>query len=97
MDLDIQIIDNLIYTNIFDKRNSFNFNIIKIPFWDSNLHISVFRNIVLNYIHRNNRLTTHKEDKITNIDSFFNLTLKFDYPLDFIHGYINSKFLESIK
>ena len=62
--MEINIIDNKLSTNIYDKRNIFNFEINRLPYFDSNLHISVFRNI--NFLHRNKILVTYYFDELNN-------------------------------
>ena len=90
LDLNIEIINDKIITKIYDKRQSFNFDIIKIPHWFSNLHINIFRNILLNFKYRINRLTTTEYDKDKDLNMFYTYAILKEYPINFLITYLYS-------
>ena len=83
LDVNIKTSDNRLVYKIFDKKDTFNFPVIKFQHYFSCLHKSVFRNIIVTYLIRMYNLTNNSND----IDNFkntmiFNLNnLMYDYRL----------------
>ena len=70
-DLEINIIDSKMITTIYDKRRYFEFNIIEIVCWSSNMNKLFFKNIVLNCINKKKTLIIKHCGKKKNISFFF--------------------------
>ncbi len=89
LDLSLKIIDSKIAINIYDKRDNYCFQINKLQFWNSSLHISVFRNILLNQLIRIRRICNSKEHIIQNITALLTQASKNGYPNEFIIDIFN--------
>ena len=48
LDLSLKIRNNNLIPKIYDKRDNYNFDAIKVLYFSSGVHISVFKNIFLN-------------------------------------------------
>lgn len=56
LDLLINIESDGVKIDLFDKRNTFNFHVNRLIFWNSNLSISIYRNIIISQISRIKRI-----------------------------------------
>ena len=88
LDVNININEsNGLIIDLYDKRNSFNFEINRIQHYSSVLHNSVFRNIIKNQVYRIKRLCTK-----SCIKKHFNdlkcIAVKNDYPIPMINSFI---------
>lgn len=62
--VNMEITHGDLVTGVFDKRDGFIFETIKILYFNSNVHICIFRNIFLNGINRIERLSSTINDMI---------------------------------
>lgn len=89
LDLKLEIVENRLNFDVYDKRSDYNFKINRYPHWDSNLHKSVFKGVILTQIYRINRIINNSWDRLIILDQFISNLKENDYPFDFIFKYIN--------
>jgi len=90
LDLNISIDNNnKIITNIFDKRNEFNFEIVKFQRFNSCLHKQVFKNIILSQIIRINRLCSPNVLKLQ-LNKLKEQLLKYGYNKNLVLNIIDN-------
>jgi hypothetical protein len=88
LDLDIDIVDFQLHTKIYDKRNDFNFLINRLPNWNSNIHSSIFRNIIFNINFRAKNLIQNNFDRINFLKIFYLIAIQMDFPVDFLNKHL---------
>ena len=91
LDLSISINEeiNNFKIDIFDKRDDFNFEVISLTNWFSNVSIRVLRNIIVSYLSRIERICNCKEGKINEI---VNLRHKLNFnkfPVGFVFSIVD--------
>lgn len=84
--LDIKFIlnNNRLTTDLYDKRTDYNFSMTALQDFSSNLHISVYRNIISNFVNRINKICS-KQFKTTHLVKFKQKLLKLGYPNKILH------------
>ena len=75
LDLNIHLINNKLYLDIYDKWTDFKFNVNTFTHFNSCLHTSVYRNIILNHLYRFKNLCSLKY-KSKNINHLIYLVLQ---------------------
>lgn len=88
LDIDIHITDNSANTNIYDKRNDFDFEVIRFTPWNSNISIKVFRNIIINHLHRINLICNIITYKNSLKEDFYHTLIQNKFPPQFIKKYL---------
>lgn len=88
LDLCITLANNNLLTDIYDKRKDFNFKVNTFTHFKSCLHVSVFRNILLNHLFRIKRLCSpHLIQK--NINQLVFDALHHGFPKKFVYSFIH--------
>lgn len=91
LDLSLLIKNNNILIDLYDKRNFFNFDIHYMPHWNSNLHKSIFVNVVIGQIIRFFRICGFGDSFLKSIYLFFaHLYYKNNFPINFLYFYFNT-------
>ena len=80
LDLYLEIRNAILITKIYDKRDNYDFDIIKILDFTSGVHISIFRNIFLNSLRRVERLRSETSIKMIEMIKLYHQALNRDYP-----------------
>jgi len=89
LDLNIIIQENgKITTDIYDKRNEYNFEIAKCQYFNSCLHKKVFKNIIINQLIRINRICS-KDNINKQVTVFKQYLQSHNYPTRLIDSIIN--------
>lgn len=88
LDLNIHIINNNLFTSLYDKKNDFKFDTLSMPHWLTNLHKKIFINILISQLFRfscicNTSFSLSKQIYIFKANLFY----KNGFPLDFINFY----------
>lgn len=76
LDLNIGIENGVFITKLFDKRDSFGFNITRLPYRDSNIPCRMFYSSITAECLRICRATTTHDDAITSIKGFLTRMMK---------------------
>lgn len=87
-DTNIGISSNHVMFDIYDKTDEFNFKVIKLQNWYSNIHLSLFRNILINQCRRIKALCNDKNLRDDHYRKLYNDGIKSDYPRDFLLKFI---------
>jgi hypothetical protein len=85
LDLTLWIENKKIMTRIYDKRNDYNFDTIRVMKWNSSVHIGIYRNIIAGYIDRCVKLNSEHSWTAECICDFKNRLIMSGYPLKFIN------------
>lgn len=88
LDLHIYLNDSKIDTNIYDKRSDFNFRVNLFTHFNSCLHISIYRNIILNHLFRIKNLCS-SQYKNKNINKLIHAAINSGYPKKFIYSLVH--------
>ena len=62
LDMEVVILDGIIYTKVYCKADNFPFNVISLPFLESNLDSRICYRVFYGQVVRFQRLTSHRED-----------------------------------
>lgn len=89
LDLNITIQNNALNFNLYDKRIIFPFNVNLFTPFNSCLHKSIYRNILLNYLHRIKKLCSKQYIK-QNVKSLKSNASKYHYPSNFLDSIIKN-------
>jgi len=84
LDVSLSLTSDGPYYRLYDKRDSYSFEVNRIIDWNNNLSVKIKRNFILNYItrcHRLNKSLTIRDQLITN---FVKMLLKSEYPVLFV-------------
>lgn len=76
-------------TTIYDKRDDFVFKTVKILHFDSNVHISIFRNVLMNGLKRIERLSSSVNYLIDKFVMWYIQAFMQGYPASFIKKKFN--------
>lgn len=87
LDLFIKIETGNVTVDIYDKRDSFNFHVIKLIHWNSNISIKVYRNILISQISRLKNICSDFSLFIKNINILKDTLVKNSIPISFINTY----------
>ena len=87
LDLKLIIKNHKIYTDIYDKRNDFSFNVNSFTNFSSCLHTSVYRNILSNYLFRIKNLCSSCF-KNHNIKKLVYAAIQHGYPKQFTYSIV---------
>lgn len=90
LDLKINLVNGFIATDIFDKRNNYNFNINYLTYWDSNVSIRLLRNIVVSQLSRIKRICSNDSAVITQLKSLYHKLICNGFPGDFVTKHFSS-------
>ena len=60
LDLNIHLLNNKLHLEIYNRRTDFKFNVNTFAHFKSCLHVSVYRNIILNHLYRIQNLCSSK-------------------------------------
>ena len=71
LDLDIRISDRKFVVKLFDKRDSFPFSIVRMPYRQSNIPTNMFNAAISAEVLRIARATTNKADFKTSCHTYF--------------------------
>ena len=58
LDLSIKLDNGKLTYNLYDKRNDFNFNMVRFPDMNSNIHLSTLKNVTFTQILRSLRVNS---------------------------------------
>lgn len=75
--------DKVIY-KIFNKRDEYNFKINHISNWESNLHLNIFRNLLINFFMRCKKLNSNNNVMNNTVSIFLKHSLLYGFPFHFI-------------
>ena len=89
LDIEIKFSNSTVTTSLYDKRNDFNFKVIKFIPWSSNLSIKVYRNTIINQTHRIKFICNNTNNTLSHINDFFNTLINNNYPFNFINKYLH--------
>ena len=62
MDLHLSISDGFVKTNIYDKRDDLDFDIVNFPFFDGDVHRSTSYGVYISKLIRFARVSSHVDD-----------------------------------
>ena len=92
MDLDITIENGIYVYKLFDKRDAFQFPIVRMPFIESNIPSSIFYGAVFSEILRIARCTLRFEDVVPRLQDLFDRMISQGANKSFILRQINKGF-----
>lgn len=95
LDLSVKIIDNRVIIGLYDKRKDFNFRVITLCNFYSNLYFKIFKNVVFNQFNRIKKICNNEKLFSIAIKDFLNCLRENNYP--FNYGNINSLVNASLK
>lgn len=84
LDVNLKCVDYKVMYKIYNKRDEYNFKINHITNWNSNLHINVFRNLLINFFHRCTKLNNNIFFMNLSIIHFLNHAKTNNFPVNFI-------------
>lgn len=87
LDLFISIENDSISIDIFDKRDAFKFDVIKLIYWESNISLSIYRNVLLSQLARINNICNNKSLCIKNFHKLKDILVGNNIPLPFINKF----------
>lgn len=90
LDLHLKLETNQVITDIYQKNNEFHLNINNLQHFSSNLHISLFRNIVINQLHRIVNICNKQENVSKQINIFKARAYSKGYPPNFYNSIIHN-------
>ena len=93
LDLDIEIKDDMFVYKLFDKRDAFSFEIVRMPFICSNIPSNIFYSAIFSEILRIIRCTLKFEDLKPRLKSLFERMIKQGATHCYICRQINKGFL----
>lgn len=88
LDINIKMKKGDLITNIHDKQNSFNFGVLKMLCFGSNVHLSIYRNISVYGLNRIDRLSSVQRKKNGVLCIWFNHALNYGYPAELLNGFL---------
>jgi hypothetical protein len=85
LDLHFYFQENNLFCTLFDKRNSFNFPVVALTNWQSNINKKIFMNIIISQIYRFLSICNNDSD-LSKVIYKFQAKLFYDnqFPLNFI-------------
>ena len=89
LDITISIQNKSFKTTIYDKRNQFKFNVKFFPHYSSCLSNQVFKNLIINYLLRIQRLDSNK-CTLSHINRLKNLCSMYNFPTIFVDRNIST-------
>ena len=89
LDLNLKTLHNRVITNLYDKKDSYNFTIIKLLSYRSCNSIQLFRNIILNQLFRIHRLSDPQFHYL-HIDNLKRISQNYHYPNIFVNNIISN-------
>ena len=88
LDLNIEISNSTFQTKLYDKRNNFNFNIIRMPYKSSNIPRKMFYSAMSAEILRICKTTTKFQDFITSARTLIERTIRQEGVINQIKNYL---------
>jgi hypothetical protein len=88
LDINLNLTNGLISFCLYDKRDAFPFEVNKLINWNSALHISIYRNIIINQLVRYDYLYSNDSARIKKVTGLLGYTLISGYPYHFIRRII---------
>ena len=88
LDLNLKIFNDTVYIDLYDKRNDFNFDILTMPHWNSNINKKVFSNVVIGQFLRYFKICSLRKNASKHC--FLLIARLFyhrNYPINFLNYY----------
>ena len=84
LDLDIKLSSEKMDICLFDKRRTFNFEILNLPKFNSCIHKKILINVIISQLFRFSNICNNSSNLCKEMDLFVNRLLNNDFPINFL-------------